>query len=93
MLRPIPEDECDSCRREKLLAVFHDWRFLAEATVFGAVLIANYHITGGSLLAVVVAHWIIIVQWLFLWGGAHRAGGMFLNGSDSAAKESPCKQL
>lgn len=49
--------------------VFWDPRFLLMATVLGAACTVSYHITGGSLLAATVTHWIPVYVWLIFLGG------------------------
>ena len=49
--------------------VFTDWRFLSLAGALGAACTASYYLTGGSLLAAAVTHWVPVCAWLFLLGG------------------------
>ena len=50
-------------------AVFWDARFLALAAILGIGCTAAYYVTGGSLVAAALAHWLPVQLWLFLLGG------------------------
>ncbi|EIE19729.1 hypothetical protein COCSUDRAFT_44554 [Coccomyxa subellipsoidea C-169] len=50
-------------------AVFWDARFLALAALLGAGCTASYYVTGGSLVAAALTHWLPVNLWLFLLGG------------------------
>lgn len=49
--------------------VFWDARFLALAALLGAGCTASYYVTGGSLVAAALTHWLPVNLWLFLLGG------------------------
>jgi len=53
-------------------SAFLDTRFLTMAAVLGAACTAGYWMTGGSLLAAVVVHWMLVVVWLLALGGHRR---------------------
>ena len=57
---------------ERAKRVFWDWRFLVLAAVLGAGCTASYLISGGSLWAAAVTHWIPVCVWLFAPGGAQQ---------------------
>lgn len=47
---------------------FWDARFLGLAAILGAGCSATYYVTGGSLVAAAVTHWVPVNLWLFLLG-------------------------
>ena len=49
--------------------VFRDWRFLSLAGVLGTACTISYYVTGGSLLAAALTHWVPVCAWLFYLGG------------------------
>lgn len=50
-------------------SVFWDARFLALAAVLGMGCTASYYVTGGSLVAAALTHWLPVNLWLFVLGG------------------------
>lgn len=53
-------------------AVFWDARFLTLATVLGIGCTASYYVSGGSLVAAALTHWLPVQLWLFLLGGLNK---------------------
>ena len=62
--------------------VVWDARFLALAAILGAGCTAAYYVTGGSLVAAALAHWLPVQLWLFLLGGLDKTQPM-----DAGAKK------
>ncbi len=50
-------------------SVFWDARFLVLAAVLGMGCTASYYVTGGSLVAAALTHWLPVNLWLFVLGG------------------------
>ncbi|WP_236146393.1 CPBP family glutamic-type intramembrane protease [Leptolyngbya iicbica] len=67
--------------RPKASGVLHDRRFLLLASWIGLVLTTLYGLTG-SMLAVTVVHWLVVVSWLYGFGGLAQLQG---KGPDIAA--------
>ena len=57
---------------KKTRAVFWDARFLTLAAVLGIGCTASYYVTGGSLVAAALTHWLPVQLWLFLLGGLNK---------------------
>ena len=53
-------------------AVFWDARFLTLAAVLGMGCTASYYVSGGSLVAAALTHWLPVQLWLFLLGGLNK---------------------
>ena len=60
--------------RARSRAVFSDTRFLMLAAAVGAGCTVAYIVTGGSLLAATIVHWVAVVTWLFALGGCRKLG-------------------
>ena len=57
---------------KKTRAVFWDARFLTLAAILGLGCTASYYVTGGSLVAAALTHWLPVQLWLFLLGGLNK---------------------
>eukprot|EP00884_Botryococcus_braunii_P010625 jgi/Botrbrau1/19564/Bobra.0035s0056.1 len=55
--------------------VFWDPRFLVMASILGAACSVSYYVSGGSLLAATVTHWVPVYIWLFYLGGYAKVHG------------------
>ncbi len=53
-------------------SVFWDPRFLTLAAVLGIGCTASYYVSGGSLVAAALTHWLPVQVWLFLLGGLNK---------------------
>lgn len=58
--------------RPQSRAAFSDPAFLAMVSVLGAACTAAYRLSGGSLMAAAVVHWLPVTAWLLGLGGLEK---------------------